>query len=77
MQLVRTDDNKLIASFNNTYWGKCSKFGELNLYTDDYEPVTLDEVVIIQTAFCMIKSEKEKREKLRDILEEIGDNLGG
>lgn len=37
----------------------------------------LDEVIIIQTAFCMIKSEKEKREKVRDILEEIGENSGG
>lgn len=72
--MVRLDDKKLIASYKNTYWG--SNFGELNLYADDYEPVSLNEVIITQTAFCMIKSEKEKREMVRDILEEIGDNMG-
>lgn len=73
--MIRLDDKKLIASYKNTYWG--SDFGQLNFYADDYEPVALDEVVIIQTAFCMIKSEKEKRDKVREILEEIGENAGG
>ncbi|KAH0605891.1 uncharacterized protein H6S33_004348 [Morchella sextelata] len=76
VKLVRMDDHKLIASFKKCYLGKNGRFGELNFYGG--EPETgLEEVLIVQTAFCVTKAEKEKRDKVRDILEEIGENAEG
>lgn len=70
------DDHKLISSFKKFYSGKKNKIGELNFYFQELE-VGLDEYLIVQTAFCMIKSEKEKRDRVWEILEEIGENAGG
>lgn len=65
------DDHKLVASFEKIHFRKGGKFGKLNIYADENE-ATLDELLIVQTAFCMVKSEKEKRDKVRDFLKGAG-----
>jgi hypothetical protein len=65
------DDHKLVASFKKVHFGKDQKFVELNIYADGHG-VVLDEALIVQTAFCMVKSEKETRDKVRCLLRGAG-----